>query len=135
MTVTPGSSGAVEASANLTPAYGSGSNVTSWTRDINFANRSLTVHDRYAVTGGATGTFQINVPTRPTVSNNTIIAGGLTVQVLTPANPTITLVNWPQISSDYNSGWRIDIGGGAGEYVVQMSTIAPPETVFANGFD
>jgi len=135
MTVTPGSSGAIEANANLTSAYGSGSNVTSWTRDINFADHSLTVHDRYAVTGGASGTFQINVPTRPTISGNTITAGGLTIHVHTPVNPTITLVDWAQADSDYNSGWRIDIGGGAGEYLVQMSTAAPPETVFADGFD
>ncbi|MET0224921.1 MAG: heparinase II/III family protein [Dokdonella sp.] len=130
-----GSGGAVEATADLTPAYGSGSNVSSWTRDINFANRSLTVHDHYSVSNGATGTFQINVPTQPTVSGNTITAGGLTVQVLTPSNPTITLVNWSQANSDYNSGWRIDIGGGAGEYLVQLSAAAPPEEVFANGFD
>lgn len=135
MAVTPGGSGAIEASANLTPAYGPGSGVTSWTRDIDFVNRSLTVHDRYAVTSGVTGTFQINVPSKPIVSGNTIIVSGLTIQVQTPVNPTIALVNWSQASSDYNSGWRIDIGGGSGEYVVQMSAASAPETVFANGFE
>jgi len=130
-----GAGGSLEATANLTPAYGSNSNVASWTRDIDFANRSLTVHDRFSLTNGATGTFQINVPVQPTVNGNVVTAGGLTVKVLAPANPTITLVNWKQVDSDYGSGWRIDVGGGATEYVVQMSAAAPSEDVFKNGFD
>lgn len=127
--------GAVNASANLTPAYASTSGVHSWLRNIDFANRSLTVHDTFQVDAGVQSTFQINVPTQPTVSGNTIQAGALQIHVLTPVNPTITLVQWSTQDSDYNSGWRIDIQGAGSEFLVQMATAAPSEVIFKNGFD
>ena len=62
MTVTPGSGGAVHAVADLAPAYAGDGAVSSWTRTIDFAGSTLTVHDVYATAADTQATFQINVP-------------------------------------------------------------------------
>lgn len=130
-----GVAGAVNATANLAPAYATDSGVHAWTRTIDFASRVLNVHDTFQVDSGVQATFQINVPVQPTVSGSTIHAGNLTIHVLTPANPTITLVQWSQVDSDYNSGWRIDIQGSGNEFVVQMAGPAQGDGIFQNGFE
>ena len=39
-------------------------------------------------------------------------------------------------SSDFNSGWRIDVSGGSGDYVVVLgSTVQTGDEIFADGFD
>lgn len=123
MTVTPSSSGgAFAADATLTPAYGGNSAVQNWKRHLDFAARKLTVTDNFAVGSGTSATFQINVPVQPQVNGNQITAGKLKVKVLSPSNPTIKLINWKNVdSSEYTSGWRIDISGSASNYVVELS--------------
>ncbi len=123
MTVTPGaSSGEFSATADLTPAYKGNSSIGDWKRRLDFAGRKLTVTDTFSTTSGTTATFQLNVPTQPQVSGNQITAGKLRVKVLSPANPTIKLLNWSSIdSSEYRSGWRIDISGGTTGYKVELS--------------
>ncbi|MEO7432877.1 MAG: hypothetical protein ABIR62_12825 [Dokdonella sp.] len=130
-----GVAGAVNATGHLGPAYASNSGVHSWDRTIDFASRSLTVHDSFNVDAGIQATFQINVPVQPTVNGSTITAGNLVIHVLTPANPTITLVNWAQQDSDYNSGWRIDIHGAGNTFDVQLAGPPQGDAVFRNGFD
>jgi hypothetical protein len=122
MSVTPGTSGgSVSATADLTPAY-KGSSVGSWKRRLDFAGRKLTVTDNFSTTSGTTATFQLNVPVQPQVNGNQITAGKLRVKVLSPANPTINLLNWSSRgSSEYRSGWRIDISGGSSTYKVELS--------------
>ena len=122
MTVTPGIGGNVHAVADLTPAYDGNSAVQSWQRTIDFADRALTVHDTYAVGSGTQAIFQVNVPVHPSISGNTAQAGALRIEVISPANATLQAVDWTGVDGDFNSGWRIDIRGGTGEYVVKLST-------------
>jgi hypothetical protein len=133
MTVTPGGS-TVHAVADLTPAYDGNPAVQSWTRTIDFANRMLTVHDNYATGSGTQAIFQINVPVQPSISGSSAQAGALKVTVLSPSNATLHAVDWTTVDSDFNSGWRIDVSGGTGEYVVQLS-VDVVDSVFASGFD
>ena len=133
MTVTPNGS-SVHAVADLTPAYDGNPAVQSWTRTIDFENRTLTVHDNYAVGSGTQAIFQINVPVQPSISGSSAQAGALKVTVLSPSNATLHAVDWTSVDSDYNSGWRIDVSGGTGEYVVQLS-VDVVDSVFASGFD
>lgn len=104
--------------ANLTPMYSSGIN---WTRAVDFVGGVLTVNDQMTLASGTTGTFQVNTPVRPTVSGNIITAGGLRIEVQLPANPTVALVDMHTVDSDYNSGWRVDIGGSSTQYRVVLS--------------
>jgi hypothetical protein len=116
------STGAINATANISPSY-QNSNITSWTRNLDFANRKLTLTDNYVVSSGTQGIFQVNVPTLPTVSGNVITAGGLTITVLAPANPTISVYNWKNSNIDtFIGGYRIEIKGpvGSGQYKVEL---------------
>jgi hypothetical protein len=136
MTVTPGAGGDVQALADLTPAYGGDGAIESWTRSIDFSAGTLTVHDVYATASGTSATFQIDVPVQPTISANTASAGDLRVEVLSPPNATLTAVDWTTVDADFDSGWRIDVAGGSGEYVVVLSSgAATGDEIFADGFD
>ncbi len=136
-----GPNGEVNATANLTPAYIAGAGVQSWTRNIDFRERKLTVQDNFSLTSGTTGIFQVNVPVRPTVSGNVVTAGKLRIRVLSPSNATLSVVDWkttPGGSGEFLSGWRVEVRGGTTGYVVELSSTdssAAPETVFSSGFD
>jgi hypothetical protein len=135
MTVTPGTNGAVHAVANLTPAYDGDAAVTSWQRTIDFANHKLTVSDTFALGSGTQATFQVNVPVHPVISGNTATAGSLKIRVISPANATLSALDWSTQSDaneTYNSGWRVDVHGGTTGYVVELSA---GDTIFANGFE
>lgn len=122
MTMTPGTAGAFTATANLKPAYGGNGAIGAWSRKLDFADRTLTVSDSFTLGSGTTATFQVNVPTQPVVSGNLITAGKLRIRVLSPANPTIKLLDWKTMgSSEYLKGWRVDIGGSATAYKVELS--------------
>lgn len=126
----------MHAVADLTPAYAGNSAVASWTRAIDFVGSTLTVHDNYATGSGTTATFQINVPVHPTISGQTASAGDLRVHVISPANATLTAVDWTSVDGDFNSGWRIDVSGGSGEYIVELSPGSTlGDDIFAGTFD
>lgn len=136
MTVTPGAGGDVHAVADLTPAYGGDPAVQSWQRTIDFDGGALTVQDDYATGAGTAAVFEINVPVRPTISANTATAGDLGITVLSPADATLRAVDWTTVDGDYNSGWRIDIAGGKGRYVVRLDSHSTSgDEVFRDGFD
>ncbi len=136
MTYTPGAGGSVHAVADLTPAYDGNSAVSSWTRTIDFAAGSLTVHDEYATDANTQATFQIDVPVQPTISGLSATAGNLSITVLSPTNATLHAIDWSTVDSDFNSGWRIDVSGGSGDYVVVLgSTVQTGDEIFADGFD
>ena len=136
MTMTQGTGGAVHAVADLSPAYEGDGAVNSWTRTIDFAGSTLTVHDSYSTAADTHATFQVNVPVQPTISGQSASAGDLRVQVLSPANATLQAVDWTTVDADFNSGWRIDISGGTGDYVVVLSSAgATGDEIFADGFD
>lgn len=122
-----GPGGAVRASADLTDAYQPANSsqaryVNLWQRDIDFRGRRLTVSDRYQVASGVQAIFQVNVPAQPMVNGNRVKAGELDIRVVEPANAQIEIVHWPSEDSDVRSGWRVDVRGGNGEYVVELST-------------
>ncbi len=122
MTVTPGANGALTVTSNLKPAYNGNPAVGAWTRNLDFSARKLTVRDNFTLAAGTTAFFQVQTPVQPIVSGTTVIAGKLKVRVLEPANATITLKNWNAAdASEYNKGWRIDIGGGTTTYLVELS--------------
>lgn len=135
MTVTPGANGDVHAVADLTPAYGAGSAVTSWQRTIDFAARKLTVHDTFATTAGTYAVFQVNLPVKPVISGQTARAGGLTIRVLAPANASLGALDWTTRSGadeTYRKGWRLDVSGGTSGYLVELDS---GDEIFKNGFD
>lgn len=122
MTVTPGANGALTVTSNLKPAYNGNPAVGAWTRNLDFSARKLTVRDNFTLAAGTTAFFQVQTPVQPIVSGTTVTAGKLKVRVLEPANATITLKNWNAAdASEYNKGWRIDIGGGTTTYLVELS--------------
>jgi len=135
MTVTPGDGGSVHAVADLTPAYDGDPAVQSWQRTIDFAGRTLTISDAFALGSGTQGIFQLDVPVQPTISGNTATAGALKIRVISPANATLSALDWTTLSDPdetYNSGWRIDISGGTTGYVVELSA---GDGIFADGFE
>ena len=132
MTVTPSANGSVHAVADLTPAYAGNPAVTSWQRTFDFANRTLTIHDSFALGSGTQAIFEVNVPVQPTISGNTATAGALKLRVISPANASLSAIEWTTVDSDYLSGWRIDVGGGATSYVVELSA---SDVIFADGFE
>ncbi len=119
-TVTPGENGALTITADLTPAYRGNPALLGWNRRLDFGARRLRVLDNFSLGAGTTAWFQLNVPVQPTVVDaRTVDAGGMRVRVLQPANPTIRLVNWT--GNGFNQGWRIDIGGAATTYEVELA--------------
>lgn len=135
MTVTPGTGGAVHVEADLTPAYDGDPAVQDWQRTLDFANRKLTIRDRYTLGTNTRAVFQINVPVQPAINSNVAHAGALRVRVLSPANATLSALDWSTRSDadeTYYQGWRIDIAGGTDEYVVELEA---GDGIFADGFD
>ncbi|HJT98206.1 MAG TPA: hypothetical protein VJ696_07800 [Rhodanobacteraceae bacterium] len=136
MTYTPGGGGSVHAVADLAPAYEGSGAVTSWTRTIDFSGGTLTVHDVYATAGDTDATFQIDVPAQPTIDGLAATAGDLHVEVISPPDATLHAIDWTTVDGDFNSGWRIDVAGGSGEYVVVLSSgAATGDGIFADGFE
>jgi len=134
MSVTPGANGSVHAVANLTPAYAGDPALSSWQRTIDFANRTLTVSDAFALGAGTSAVFQVNTPVQPVIAGKTATAGDLKIRVLSPANATLSALDW-RTKSDagetFNSGWRLDVSGGTTGYVVELSA---SDVIFADGF-
>ena len=119
--------------ANLAPAYAASGVVSSWQRTLDFSPMGLVVDDVYTTSGGTTATFQVNVPVQPIVQGSTIAAGALRIVPEVPAVPTITLVDWhAQDPSEFNSGWKVELGGGSGHYRVRLEIAAQ---LFVNGFE
>ncbi len=133
MTVTLEPGGAIVANANLTPAFGNGTAVSSWQRALRFEGETLRVHDTYATTAGASAVFQINTPVAPLVSGQNARAGNLLVRVLSPANATLSVIDWTTVNAaEYTRGYKLEIRGGTGEYIVELIDDAP---LFANGYE
>lgn len=95
--------------------------VTSWNRFCSFVGSTGTVRvqDDYVTTSGTTATFQVILPTLPSVVGNVITCGELLITVNTPVSPTITVIDL-EATTTLNSGYRVDISGGAGSYDVTM---------------
>lgn len=135
LAVTPGAGGNVHAVADLTPAYDGDPAVGNWQRTIDLVGRTLTVSDVFTLGSGVSATFQVNTPVQPIIDGLTATAGALRIRVLSPANATLSALDWTTRSDaneTYHSGWRLDIAGGSNGYVVELST---SDVIFSNGFD
>ena len=136
MMVTPGVGGDVHVIANLTPAYAGDAAVQSWQRTLDFTHRTLSVHDQFSLGANTSAVFQINVPVQPNIVGRTATAGNLRVRVVSPANATLSALDWTTQSvpgdETYYSGWRIDVNGGTTEYLVELSG---SDLIFAHGFE
>jgi hypothetical protein len=110
-----GTNGDINVTGNITPAYAGNSAISNWTRNVKFesALRKLTVSDTFSVSPTTQAIFQVNVPVAPVVSGNTVTAGSLRIKVLSPATPTINVVNLGR--------YRVDISGGTTGYVVELT--------------
>jgi len=122
MTLTPGADGALRVDADLGPAFGRNSSVRQWTRRLDFAGRKLRVEDRYATDANTRAIFQLQLPVEPKIEGQTAIAGRLQVRVVEPAGARLRAFDWRSVDSDeFRAGWRLDIEGGTGTYVVELS--------------
>lgn len=120
--------------ADLTAAYAGQAGLQSWQRELRFDNDGLRVHDVYQVESGTRAVFQINTPTRPRLlGNNTVRAGDLLIRVLSPASVNFSVLDWHSVeAAEFNSGWRLDIEGSGGEYLVELR---PAGGFFSDGFE
>ena len=122
LVVTPGSGGSFVAVADLTPAYGGNPAVQRWQRRLEFAERRLKVRDSFELGPGTRAVFQLNVPEQPRVTGNEVVAGGLRMRVVQPANATISIHDWRgQDAAEFRRGWRIDVAGGTSGYEVELA--------------
>lgn len=126
-----GPNGAVRATADLTPAYDGDPAVQSWKRTVSFGDRHLAVSDKFTLGTGTSAVFQVNTAVLPVINGDTVQIGNVTMRVIEPANPTISIKNW-QADSEYNNGWRIDVKGGSSRYVVDFFD---QEGIFSGGFE
>lgn len=126
--------GEVHVTGDMTAAYQAGAGVNSWLRRLDFTGSTLLVTDQFSVTSGTQAIFQVNTPVQPVITGNTAKAGNLTVRVLQPAGATLTAVNWRNVDSDFNSGWKLEVRGSASNtgFLVEMTT---GETIFKHGFE
>jgi hypothetical protein len=133
MTVTPGSGGSVYVDANLTPSFAGNPAVTNWRRELTFANKQLRVRDTFAKGAGVEAIFQVNTPVQPVVNGRTAKAGNLTITVVSPADATLSVLDWRTVNaSEFTRGYRLDVRGGGSEFVVDFSTA---DDVFSAGFE
>ena len=135
LVVTPGAGGAVQAVANLTPAYAGDVAVGSWQRAIDFQSGCLRVTDSLVLGPSTQAIFQVNTPVRPIISGQTAQAGDLTIRVIEPAAAVLGALDWTTrsgIDETYHRGWRLDVSGGTTGYEVELCT---GNTVFSDGFE
>ena len=93
-----------------------------WQRRLDFADRTLTVRDRFDLGPGTRAVFQLNVPERPRIEGNQAVAGNLRVRVLEPANATLAVHDWSSVDAqEFRRGWRLDVSGSDTGYVVALS--------------
>jgi len=119
--------GALSIKADLSPAYGDGSAVRSWTRELRFAaDGRLQVVDRYAVAPGTRAVFQLDVPQKPVFDGREARAGQLRLRVLAPESARLSAHDWQSTDAgEFRSGWRIDVEGSeaeSGEFRVEIGT-------------
>lgn len=123
MTVTPGANGALDMSADLTPAYNGHPAIQRWQRDLHFAQRKLSVHDVYQIASGVQTVFQVNTPLQPVINGNAARAGDLIITVLKPANANLRAIDWHAVGppNEYLRGWKLEVSGGDGEFLVEFA--------------
>lgn len=118
----------LQVTANLTPAYAQhAQQVTNWVRTLEYrrSTHTLKVRDQCSVAQGVQAVWQLHVPNRPAVqADGSIVAGGLRIKPLTPAAPTISVVDMHALSSEYGDGYRIELRAASGcEFLVELQAL------------
>ena len=122
MRVTPASDGGIRIDADLTGAYAGNPAVRAWTRRFDFAGRRLRIEDHYTVSADTDAVFQLQLPEAPTIDGTSAHAGRLRIRVLEPADARLQAIEWhARKPEEFQRGWRLDIAGGSGTYVVELS--------------
>jgi hypothetical protein len=125
--------GVLHVVADLSASFAGSGLVDSWQRTLDFDETGVTVDDVYSVAQGVTATFQVNTPVEPVVSNGVVTAGTLRITPILPAGATVTTLDWTSVDpAEFLSGWRVDIHGSGGEFLVRLDLLVP---VFADGFE
>ncbi|MBX3691673.1 heparinase II/III family protein [Dokdonella sp.] len=126
--------GEVHVSGNLGAAYAAGSGVNAWTRRLDFTGNKLVIDDQFAVMAGTRAIFQINTPAQPVVSGREATAGALKIRVVEPIQANLSVVNWRNVASDFNSGWKLEVEGPASNtrFIVELTT---GEQIFKGSFE
>ncbi|WP_457673019.1 hypothetical protein [Thiolapillus sp.] len=109
--------------ADLSAAYGDGSPVSSWTRQLDFGSGEVTVVDEYRVAAPVQAVWQINVPVKPRRKGRDILAGKLCIRPREPAAPEIRILHWTDVQKPdetFRDGWKVELGGGQGRYRVSL---------------
>jgi len=100
------------ARADLSNAYANEPNVNTWIRRLVFDRSAnvITVRDSFSlVAANARAVWQLNTPTQPVVSGDSVIVGDLVVKSLDAAVQTL-LLEWSTVDADeYRSGWKIEL--------------------------
>ncbi|MGB7686521.1 MAG: hypothetical protein WBL45_12165, partial [Solirubrobacterales bacterium] len=112
----------VKVHADLAGAYSNNDDeVRGWTRDLEFQGNRLRVHDRCEVGAGIGAVFQLHVPVQPVnqgggqiTAGDLRIDAGPTAQVSLVDMRSFNLPPEPGRSTEWDSGWRIDISHPAG---------------------
>jgi len=89
-------------------------NVQEWQRNLTFDGRSLHIKDVCETSSDVNSFWQLNVPVKPTISSNKIIAGDLVATISAPINPLITVESWQDLAGESaNTLWRVSVSGEA----------------------
>lgn len=123
--------GTVKVHADLTPAYRTHkTEVASWTRDLEFHENDLKVHDVCQVGSGVTPVFQLHVPVQPVSEGAGKVKAGALKLTFAPAYQ----VKFTEMTSfnqtpeqEFRKGWRIELTnpGGCG-FDVDLEALAAP---------
>lgn len=117
----------LQVNENLSAAYSRNSTkVSSWSRELTYqrSDHSLRVHDRCTVANGVTPIWQLQLPVQPVrQADGSYLAGSLRINASIPAAPTVAIVDMRNVSSDFNSGYRLEISNptGACEFDIQLT--------------
>lgn len=119
-----GANGLIDATADLTPLYDGA--ISGWQRHIRFENRKLTVKDTWSATSGTTAVFQINTVAQPVINGREATAGNLKVRVVSPADASLSVIDWRTQSlegASFSGGFRIDVRGSGDQFQVELSEV------------
>ncbi|MCB1050385.1 MAG: hypothetical protein H6510_16795 [Acidobacteria bacterium] len=106
--------------ADLSPAFATYSEISSWTRQLDFQANTLHITDQFSVDNSVTAVWQVNVPDQPVMVGNEIHAGRLIIRPIAPASPTISFLDWTTVDADHLSGWKVTLSGSQSGYEVEL---------------
>ncbi|UPW17804.1 DUF4962 domain-containing protein [Agarivorans sp. TSD2052] len=109
--------------SQIYPAYDS---ITSWQREIRFSDRQVVVSDQCVVANTVSAIWQINLPVEPIVqANGSILAGNLLITPISPAKPSVKIVNWQDVDAkEYlEPRYKLELESADCSYQVQLDIV------------